>query len=99
MTALKITNPDILDDIIRQLCDSTNDMFDGRTHAHYEDSEGVYIDASVRWIVESYPNYIDGYLEGTYEEVEGWDDLNIEAWVGDDPAEVDEDYIIKKLGF
>ena len=93
---MKISNPAILDDIIRQLGDSTNDMSDGRTYANYDDGN-IYIDASVRWLYSHYDNYIDGYLEGTYEEVEGWDDLNIEAWVGDDPAEVDEDYICKKL--
>ena len=96
MTTLKITDTDILDDIIRQLEQDDTDL-KGRAYAHYEDSEGVYIDASVRWKVESYSNYIDGYLEGIYTEVTGWEDLEVEAWVGDDPAEVDEDYICKRL--
>ncbi len=91
----KITDTDILDEIVRQLEQDDTDL-KGRVHAHYEDSEGVYIDASVRWIVESYPNYIDGYLEGIYTEVTGFSDLTVDAWVGDEQVDV-YDYIEQNL--
>ena len=92
-----ITDTAILDDIIRQLEQGDTD-WDCRSHALYEDEEsGIYIEASVRWIIRTYSNYIDGYLEGEYEEIEGWQDLEIDAYIGDRPVEVDIGYIEENL--
>ena len=92
-----ITDTNILNNIIRQLEEGNTD-FDCRSHALYEDEEnGIYIEASVKWIVETYSNYIDGYLEGVYDEVTGWQDLEVDAYIGDEKAEVDVGYIEANL--
>lgn len=94
---MTITDTAILDDIIRQL-EQGNTDFDCRSHALYEDDEnGIYIEASVRWKIRTYSNFIDGYLEGEYEEIEGWQDLEIDAYIGDEKAEVDVGYIEDNL--
>lgn len=90
-----ITDTAILDDIIRQLEQGDTD-WDCRSHALYED-EDIYIEASVRWIIRTYSNYIDGYFEGEYEEIEGWQDLEVDAYIGDRPVEVDMGYIADNL--
>lgn len=41
--------------------------------------------------------HFDGYLEGEYEEIEGWQDLEIDAYIGDRPVEVDMGYIEDNL--
>lgn len=92
-----ITDTAILDDIIRQLEQGDTD-WDCRSHALYEDEDnGIYIEASVRWKIRTYSNFIDGYLEGEYEEIEGWQDLEIDAYIGDQPVEVDIGYIEDNL--
>lgn len=85
---------EILDNIVEQLCESDTD-WDCKTYANY-DEDGIYIDASVCWKVESYHNYIDGYLEGIYTEVTGFSDLSVDAWVGDEKVDV-YDYIEQNL--
>ena len=90
-----IKNREILDDIIRQLQNDDMDL-DHRTFANYDDGN-IYIEACVKWIIESYYNYIDGYLEGVYDEVVDWEDLEIDAWVGDEKADVDWEYIEANL--
>ena len=92
-----ITDPAILDNIIKQLEEGNTD-FDCRSHALYEDEEsGIYVEASVRWIIKTYSNYIDGYLEGEYDEVTGWEDLEVDAYIGDEKAEINEEYIYNNL--
>ena len=92
-----ITDTAILDDIIKQLEEGNTD-FDCRSHALYEDEEsGIYVEASVRWIIKTYSNYIDGYLEGEYDEVTGWEDLEVDAYIGDEKAEINEEYIYNNL--
>ena len=92
-----ITDPAILDNIIKQLEEGNTD-FDCRSHALYEDEEsGLYVEASVRWIIKTYSNYIDGYLEGEYDEVTGWEDLEVDAYIGDEKAEINEEYIYNNL--
>ena len=92
---MTITNREILDDIIRQLQNDDMDL-DHRTFANYDDGD-IYIEACVKWTIRSYYNYIDGYLEGVYDEVDGWEDLEIDAWVGDEKADVDWEYIEDNL--
>ena len=92
-----ITDPTILNNIIRQLEEGKTD-WDCRSHALYEDEEsGIYVEASVRWIIKTYSNYIDGYLEGEYDEVTGWEDLEVDAYIGDEKAEINEEYIYNNL--
>lgn len=89
---------EILDNIVEQLCESDTD-WDCKTYATYNDDD-IYIDASVKWDVESSKNYvtIDGcsYLEGIYTEVVGFDDLQVDAWVGDEKVDI-YDYIEQNL--
>ena len=88
---------EILDSIVEQLCESRE--WDNISFANYDEND-IYIDASVKWDVESSPNYvtIDGcsYLEGTYDEVVGFSDLSVDAWVGDEKVDV-YDYIEQNL--
>lgn len=92
-----ITDKAILDDIIEQLMDEDNE---GNAYANYDDGN-TYIDAYVRWTGHETENWItiDGasYLEGIYFEVDGYRDLEVSAWVDDEPANVDLNYITEKL--
>lgn len=88
---------EILDNIVEQLCEGRE--WDNVSTAHYDEND-IYIDASVKWDVESSKNYvtIDGcsYLEGIYTEVVGFDDLQVDAYVGDEKVDV-YDYIEQNL--
>ena len=93
----KITDKTILDNIIKQLESGETDM-DGRSYATYEDADkDIYIEASVVWDIRESENWItiDGrsYYEGTYTEVYGWDDLEVDAWIGEEKVDIDIDYI------
>ena len=93
----QITDKTILDDIIKQLESGETDM-DGRSYATYEDADkDIYIEASVVWDIRESENWItiDGrsYYEGTYTEVYGWDDLEVDAWIGEEKVDIDIDYI------
>ena len=102
MSTKKITDKTILDDIIRQLESGETDM-DGRSYATYEEDKenGILIEASVVWDIRTEENWItiDGrrYLEGTYTDIYGWDDLEVAAWIGQDKVDVDIDYIEQNL--
>ena len=89
---------EILDNIVEQLCEGSTD-WNCKSYANY-DENGIYIDASVKWNVESSENYvtIDGvcYLEGIYTEVIGFSNLSVDAYVGDEKVDV-YDYIEKNL--
>ena len=96
-----ITDKAILDEIIKQL-DCKNADINGKTSISYEDPDkDIYIEASVVWDIRESENWItfDGrsYYEGTYTDVYGWDDLEVDAWIGEEKAEVDMDYIEKNL--
>lgn len=96
----KITDKEILDAIIKNLTEEWDN--EGKSYASYEDDDkDIYIEASVQWLINYSENWItiDGrrYLEGTYTDVDGFDDLQVDAWVGDEKAEVDIDYIEKNL--
>lgn len=96
-----ITDTKILDNIIDQLVNGEDEGY-GKVCANYEDEDtGIYIDASVVWDIRGEENWItiDGrrYYEGTYYTVYGWDDLEVDAWIGEERAEVDLDYIEKNL--
>ena len=95
---MKTISKEILDDIVEQLCEGETD-WDNKTYANY-DEDGIYIDASVQWHIASSPNYItiDGcsYLEGIYDEVTGFSDLSVDAYVGDEKVDV-YDYIEQHL--
>lgn len=96
-----ITDTKILDNIIDQLVNGEDEGY-GKVYANYEDEDtGIYIDASVVWDIRESENWItiDGrsYYEGTYTDVYGWDDLEVDAWIGEEKAEVDLDYIEKNL--
>ena len=92
---------EILDNIVEQLGDGGyND--DGCNCATYEDAEkDIYIEASVQWLISYSENWITfegrSYYECTYTDVYGWDDLEVDAWIGEEKAEVDMDYIEKNL--
>lgn len=90
---MKTISKEILDNIVEQLCEGRE--WDNVSTAHYDEND-IYIDASVCWKVESYNNYIDGYLEGIYTEVTGFSDLTVDAWVGDEQVDV-YDYIEQNL--
>ena len=94
-----ITDKTILDDIIKQLCKNDTDS-QCRAYANYDDGN-IYIDATVVWEYQESENWVvfEGrrYYEGTYTDVVGWDDLQVDAWIGDNKAEVDIDYIEKNL--
>lgn len=94
-----ITDKATLDEIIKQL-DCKNADINGKSHAVYED-EDIYIEASVVWDIRESENWItiDGrsYYEGTYTDVYGWDDLEVDAWIGDEKVDIDYDYIEKNL--
>ena len=97
----QITDKTILDDIIKQLESGETDM-DGRSYATYEDADkDIYIEASVVWDIRESENWItiDGrsYYEGTYTEVYGWDDLEVDAWIGEEKVDIDIDYIEQNL--
>lgn len=96
-----ITDKEILDEIIKQL-DCKNADINGKTSISCEDPDkDIYIEASVVWDIRESENWItfDGrsYYEGTYTDVYDWDDLEVDAWIGDEKAEVDLDYIEKNL--
>lgn len=88
---------EILDSIVEQLCESRE--WDNVSFANY-DENGIYIDASVKWDIRQYNNYvtIDGvsYLEGVYTETIGFSDLEVDAWVGDEKVDM-YDYIEQNL--
>lgn len=92
-----ITDKAILDDIIEQLRDEDSE---GKAFANYDEGN-IYIDAYVRWTGHESENWItiDGasYLEGVYFEIDGYQDLEVSAWVDDEPASVDLDYIENNL--
>lgn len=94
-----ITDKQILDIIIDQLASNDTDL-NNKSHAVYED-EDIYIEASVVWDIRESENWItiDGrsYYEGTYTDVYGWDDLEVDAWIGDEKVDIDYDYIEKNL--
>ena len=92
-----ITDTTILDAIIKNLTEGWDN--EGKSYATYED-EDIYIEASVQWDIRESENWIniDGcsYLEGTYDEVVGFSDLEVDAWVGDEKVDV-YDYIEQNL--
>lgn len=97
----KITDTTILDEIIKQL-DYKNAEEGGKVWASYEnDDKDIYIEASVVWDLSWSENWIniDGrhYLEGIYTDVYGFDDLQVDARIGDKKVDIDIDYIEKKL--
>lgn len=93
-----ITDTTILDEIIKNLTKEWDN--EGKSYATYED-EDIYIEASVQWLINYSENWItiDGrrYLEGTYTDVDGFDDLQVDAWIGDEKVDIDIDYIEKNL--
>ena len=96
-----ITDTKILDIIIDQLASNDTDL-NNKSHAVYEDEDkDIYIEASVVWDIRESENWItiDGrsYNEGTYTDVYGWDDLEVDAWIGDEKVGIDYDYIEKNL--
>lgn len=96
-----ITDTKILDIIIDQLASNDTDL-NNKSHAVYEDEDkDIYIEASVVWDIRESENWItiDGrsYYEGTYTDVYGWDDLEVDAWIGDEKVGIDYDYIEKNL--
>lgn len=96
-----ITDTKILDIIIDQLASNDTDL-NNKSHAVYEDEDkDIYIEASVVWDIRESDNYItiDGrsYYEGTYTDVYGWDDLEVDAWIGDEKVDIDYDYIEQNL--
>ncbi len=96
-TLKKKTDRVILDDIIKQLETNPTD-FGMRSHASYIDKDRlIKVIASVKWIVVTYSNYIDGYLEGEYDFYEDWDDLQVEASIDGEFVEIDEDYLNEHL--
>lgn len=94
-----ITDTKILDNIIDQLASNDTDL-NNKSHAVYED-EDIYIEASVVWDIRESENWItiDGrsYYEGTYTDVYGWGDLEVDAWIGDEKVDIDYDYIEQNL--
>lgn len=97
----QITDKEILDNIIKQL-DCKNADNNGKVSISYEDlDKDIYIEASVVWDLGWSENWIniDGhhYLEGTYTDVYGWDDLEVDAWIGEEKVDVDYDYIEQNL--
>ena len=96
-----ITDKAILDEIIKQL-DCKNADINGKTSISYEvPDKDIYIEASVVWDIREYENWITfegrSYYEGTYSDVYGWDDLEVDAWIGDEKVDIDYDYIEKNL--
>ena len=96
-----ITDKAILDEIIKGLDCKKADL-NNKSHAFYEDEDkDIYIEASVVWDIRESENWItiDGrsYYEGTYTDVCGWDDLEVDAWIGDEKVDIDYDYIEKNL--
>lgn len=96
----QITDKTILDAIIKSLTEEWDN--EGKSYASYEDEEqDIYIEASVQWLINYSENWItiDGrrYLEGTYTDVDGFDDLQVDAWIGDEKVDIDIDYIEKNL--
>jgi hypothetical protein len=96
-----ITDKATLDEIIKQL-DRKNADINGKTSISYEDPDkDIYIEASVVWDIRESENWItiDGrsYYEGTYTDVYGWDDLEVDAWIGDEKVDIDYDYIEQNL--
>ena len=93
-----ITDTTILDAIIKNLTEEWDN--EGKSYATYEDGD-IYIEASVQWLINYSENWItiDGrrYLEGTYTDVDGFDDLQVDAWIGDEKVDIDIDYIEKNL--
>ena len=96
-----ITDKAILDEIIKGLdCKKADN--NGKVSISYEDlDKDIYIEASVVWDIRESENWItiDGrsYYEGTYTDVYGWDDLEVDAWIGDEKVDVDYDYIEQNL--
>ena len=96
-----IKDKEILDEIIKELdCKKADN--NGKTSISYEDPDkDIYIEASVVWDIRESENWItiDGrsYFEGTYTDVYGWDDLEVDAWIGDEKVDIDYDYIEKNL--
>lgn len=97
----QIKDKAILDEIIKGL-DCKKADINGKTSISYEDPDkDIYIEASVVWDIRESENWItiDGrsYYEGTYTDVYGWDDLEVDAWIGDEKVDIDYDYIEKNL--
>jgi hypothetical protein len=94
----KTISKEILDNIVEQLCEGSTD-WNCKSYANY-DENGIYIDACVRWQYEESENWItiDGvsYLEGTYDVITGFDELSVDAWVGDEKVDI-YDYIEQNL--
>lgn len=86
-----ITDTTILDNIVDQLKDNG-----GKAYATYDEGD-ILIYASVIWIGHEVRNVIDGFLEGVYFEVDGFKDLQVDAWLKDEPVNVDIKYIETNL--
>lgn len=96
-----IKDKEILDEVIKGL-DCKNADNNGKVSINYEDTDkDIYIEASVVWDIRESENWItiDGrsYYEGTYTDVYGWEDLEVDAWIGDEKVDVDYDYIEQNL--
>ena len=94
-----ITNTEILDNIIEQL-QSDCVYNDSKAFASYDEND-ILIEASVQWVGRYYENWInvDGvrYYEGVYQEINGYTDLMVDAWIDGEPVSVDLEYIERHL--
>lgn len=61
----------------------------------------LYVTAAIEYDIDSYDNYItvDGrrYFEGHYDTVDGVHSVDVEAWLGEEPIDIDNEYVLYKL--
>lgn len=97
----KITDKEILDDIVEQLC-STDTTCDGIAFVNIDNlDKDIAVEGSVKWLGGFVDHFIelDGreYLDFTEFERQDFTDLELTAWIGQEEAELDEAYIENAL--
>lgn len=97
----KITDKEILDDVVSQLC-STDTTFEGVAFVNLENlDKDIYVEGSVKWLGGFVDHFItlDGrdYLDFTEFERHDFTELELNAWIGQEEVELDTDYITTAL--
>ena len=93
----QITDKEILDDIVESLC-SNDTTWEGVAFVNIDNlDKDIYVEGSVKWTGGFVDHFIEfegrSYLDFTEFERQGFTDLELKAWIGQEKAELDIPYI------
>lgn len=73
---------------------------EGDEYITFEDGD-LYVTGAIEYDIDSYDNYItvDGrrYFEGHHDTIDGVHSVDVEAWLGEEPIEIDNEYVLYKI--